>query len=87
MRNIFIKPDIGSLELLQKEDVFENKLELEIGECNSQINNELTLLIDNLSEVGLETNNIIKMFNKSSEKVVEKMKEFDQEVGDIINNE
>ncbi len=87
MRNIFIKPDVGSSKLLQKKDVFENKLELEIGECNSQINNELTLLIDNLSEVSLETNNIIKMFNKSSEKVVEKMKEFDQEVGDIINNE
>ncbi len=87
MRNIFIKPDIGFPELLQKEDVFENKLELEIGECNSQINNELTLLMENLSEVSLETNNIIKMFNKSSEKVVEKMKEFDQEVGDIINNE
>ena len=87
MRNIFIKSDVGSSKLLQKKDVFENKLELEIGECNSQINNELTLLIDNLSEVSLETNNIIKMFNKSSEKVVEKMKEFDQEVGDIINNE
>lgn len=87
MRNIFIKSDVGSSKLLQKKDVFENKLELEIGECNSQINNELTLLIDNLSEVSLETNNIIKMFNKSSEKVVEKMKEFDREVGDIINNE
>lgn len=87
MRNIFIKSDVGSSKLLQKKDVFENKLELEIGECNSQINNELTLLIDNLSEVSLETNNIIKMFNKSSEKVVEKMKEFDQEVGYIINNE
>lgn len=87
MKEIFVKSDVGSPELLQKEDIFKNKLKLEINECNSQINNELTLLMDHLTEVSLETSNIIKTFNKTSEKVIEKLKEFDQEVGDIINNE
>lgn len=87
MKEIFVKSDVGSPELLQKEDIFKNKLKLEINECNSHINNELTLLMEHLMEVGLETSNIIKTFNKTSEKVIEKLKEFDQEVGDIINNE
>lgn len=87
MKEIFVKSDVGSPELLQKEDIFKNKLKLEINECNSQINNELTLLMEHLMEVSLETSNIIKTFNKTSEKVIEKLKEFDQEVGDIINNE
>ena len=41
MRNVLIKSGVGCPELLQKENMFENKLEIEINECNSHINGTL----------------------------------------------
>ena len=87
MKNINIKEELSSYNLLYQENNNSYFLDLELSNSNSSLNDQLDELSGQLNNIFNKTTNITTAFNQGNNQVVEQMNIFDNKMEDIINNE
>lgn len=87
MKNINIKEELSSYNLLYQENNNSYFLDLELSNSNSSLNDQLDELNKQLNSIFNKTTNITTAFNQGNAQVVEQMNIFDNKMKDIIDNE